>query len=388
MKKRVLFVPSWYPSDDDPISGIFIKEQAAALATKYDVAVLVPGLSSWREVLKPRQPSQSDSASPVPVHRAFARPLIPHGPERIDYHTFERAAHAGFKKLLAEWGKPDVIHAHVVLPGGWSALKLGRRYSIPIVLTEHSGPFSMHLDTEVKRDLVKKTLQGVDQVVTISPALEQQLKGFEPNLDVKIIGELVGTEFFVPATNGNRRQLDSQDPLRFFIVSRLVEDKGIGYLLRAAALLQKSETRPFELIIGGDGPHRAELERMAADLGIAGQCKFLGRLDRSGVKDWMNRSDVFVFPSLSETFGIVVGEAMACGKPVISTRCGGPEFIVTDENGMLVDVASPEGLARAMSEFLNGRVSFDSHDVRRSVVERFGVEAFLRNITAVYESVW
>ena len=390
MRRKILIVPSWYPSDADPISGVFIKEQADALATQYDVAVLIPEMSSWRDSLKPnlKQFSHTNSDSPVPVYRESARPLIPHGPERIDYHTFERAAHAGFKKLQAEFGKPDVIHAHVVLPAGWSALKLGRRYSIPVVLTEHSGPFSMHLGTEVKRDLVRKTLNGVDQVIAISPALEQQLKNFEPNVDVKIIPDLVRTEFFVPATNGDVRKLDPRAPLRFFLVARLVEDKGVGYLLQAAALLRNAETPRFELIIGGDGPHRADLERMAADLGIAANCNFLGRLDRAGVRDWMNRSDVFVLSSLSETFGIVVGEAMACGKPVISTRCGGPESIVTDENGVLVDVANPESLAQAMSDFLNGRVSFDPATVRQSVVERFGVEAFLRNITTVYEAVW
>ena len=390
MRRKILIVPSWYPSDADPISGVFIKEQADALATQYDVAVLIPEMRSWRDSLKPnlKQVSNTNSDSPVPVYRESARPLIPHGPERIDYHTFERAAHAGFKKLLAKFGKPDVIHAHVVLPAGWSALKLGRRYSIPVVLSEHSGPFSMHLGTEVKRDLVRKTLNGVDQVIANSPALEQQLKNFEPNVDVKIIPNLVRTEFFVPAINGDVRKFDPRAPLRFFLVARLVEEKGVNYLLQAAALLRNAETPRFELIIGGDGPHRADLERMAADLGIAANCNFLGRLDRAGVRDWMNRSDVFVLSSLSETFGIVVGEAMACGKPVISTRCGGPESIVTDENGVLVDVANPESLAQAMSDFLNGRVSFDPATIRQSVVERFGVEAFLRNITSVYEAVW
>jgi len=390
MRRKILFIPSWYPSDADPVGGVFIKEQAEALLTRYDVAVLLPQMSSWRDSLKSKvkEVSKVNSDSPVPIYIESARPLIPHGPERIDYHTFERAAHAGFKKLLAEFGKPDVIHAHVVLPAGWSALKLGRRYSIPVVLTEHSGPFSMHLGTQVKRDLVKKTLYGVDQVIAISPALEQQLKNFERNVDVKIIPDLVRTEFFVPATNGDVRKLDTRSPLRFFLVARLVEEKGVAYLLQAAALLRNAETRPFELIIGGDGPHRADLERIAAQLGIAASCNFLGRLDRTGVREWMNRSDVLVLSSLHETFGIVLGEAMACGKPVISTRCGGPEFIVTDENGVLVDVANPESLAQGMSDFLNGRVSFDPATIRRSVVERFGVEAFLRNITSVYEAVW
>ena len=382
-------MPSWYPSEADPVGGVFVKEQADALATQYDVAVLISEMGSWRDSLKPnlKQVSKTNTGSPVPVYRQSARPLIPHGPERIDYHTFERATHAGFKKLLAEFGKPDVIHAHVVLHAGWAALKLGQRYSIPVVLTEHSSPFSMHLDTQVKRDLVHKTLNGVNQVVAVGPGLAQQMKSFHPNLEEKIVGNLISTDFFVPsASNGHKR--DTASPLRFFVAARLAEQKGLSYLLHAVALLNKSEKRPFELMLGGDGPERAQLEQLAADLGIAHLCKFLGGLDRAGVKDWMNRSDVFVLSSLHETFGVVVGEAMACGKPVVSTRCGGPEFIITDESGVLVDAANPESLAGAMSEFLNGRVSFDPSTIRRSVVERFGVEAFLRNITSVYEAVW
>lgn len=79
---------------------------------------------------------------------------------------------------------------------------------------------------------------------------------------------------------------------------------------------------------------------------------------------------------------------MACGKPVISTRCGGPEFFVNEQNGALVDVADPQALAGAMEDFIADRVSFDSETVRASVVNRFSPEAFVRNITAVYERYW
>lgn len=387
MRRKLLFVPAWYPSADDPISGVFIQEQAHALSDHHDVAVLIPGMAAWRDVGKSAAPDRfsKDASRKVSVYREFALPLVPHGPEMIDYQTYARATEKGFKRLRKEFGTPDVIHAHVSLPTGWSALKLGQRYGIPVVLTEHSSPFSMHLDTPLKRQLVKETLNGVSQVVAISPALQAQLLAFEPNLKIKVIGELVSTDFFVPALNGHKK--DRQTPIKFFVVARLAEQKGLTHLIRAVHLLQQRETLPFELSIGGDGPDREELVGLAQELGVAENCKFLGQLDRHQVRDNLQKSDVFVLSSLHETFGVVVGEAMACGKPTIVTRCGGPEFLVTEDTGMLVDVARPESLADAMSKFMRNQVSFDATTIRNSVVDRFGAEAFLRNISAVYDSV-
>ena len=102
----------------------------------------------------------------------------------------------------------------------------------------------------------------------------------------------------------------------------------------------------------------------------------------------MQSCDVFVLPSLHETFGIVLGEAMSCGKPVIATRCGGPEFVVTDDSGCLVDVADPAALAEVMSRFIDGRLTFDSESVRSSVVSRFGVDSFLRQTSDLYQRLW
>ncbi len=119
----------------------------------------------------------------------------------------------------------------------------------------------MHLDTPFKRHRVKETLNGVNQVVAISPALADQLLAFEPNLKIKVIGELVSTDLFVPTLNGHTADLHT--PLKFFVVARLAEQKGLTHLLRAVQLLQQRETRPFELWLGGDGPDRAVLEQLA-----------------------------------------------------------------------------------------------------------------------------
>ena len=98
----------------------------------------------------------------------------------------------------------------------------------------------------------------------------------------------------------------------------------------------------------------------------------------------MRQCDAFVLPSLGETFSLAVGEAMACGKPVIATRCGGPEFVVTTDTGVLVSTARPLELADAMAGFLKGGYRFDAGVIRNSVVARFGVDTFVEKLEAVY----
>ena len=272
-----------------------------------------------------------------------------------------------------------------MLPGGWSALGVGKKHGIPVVLTEHSSPFSMHLGTELSRKLVRETLTGVNQIVAISPSLAKTLLDFDPELSIEVIGESVKTDFFVPGGDIDKANGTGKS---FFVAARLAEQKGLEHLVRAVHVLLDSGMNSFELVIGGDGPDRQKLEQLAQTLNVSRYIRFLGGLNREQVRERMQKCDVFVLSSLHETFGVVVGEAMACGKPVISTRCGGPEFIVNEENGVLVDVADPQALAGAMADFIQDQVSFDPRTVRASVVDRFSPEAFVRNITRVYARFW
>lgn len=388
MKKKVLILPSWYPSEDSLVSGIFIQDQVQEMVKKYDVSVLYPRWVGHREILKekgrigPRSQLEQHGALTIYRERVFV-PVTRRS--RLAYCNYYRAARRGFEKLLKAWGKPDMIHAHVVLPAGLAAVKLGKRFSIPVVLTEHTGPFSIHLRTRYHQNVVRAILSRVSRIIAVSPELVKQMLAFQNGLKIDIVGNLIRTDFFKPLRD------EKEHPpsiTRFLSIALLNPQKGLNYLLEACHLLVKREVSLFELVIGGDGPERSKLERLVESLSLPNRCIFLGLLSRSQVRDWIQRCDVFVLPSLYETFGVVLGEAMACGKPVIATHCGGPEFIVTPETGILVNVADAYDLANAMEKFISRQVKYDPEVIRQSITDRFGGNTFLNNISAIYEQVW
>ena len=377
---------SSYPTKHSMVSGIFVQNQVDVLSRAYDVAVLFPRLPSWRKLIKgkDRPKSQVEHRAGIKIYREEM--LLPPKLFRLRTSFYNRLARRGFEKVLMAWGKPDIIHAHAVLPGGWVAVNLGRKYGIPVVLTEHSGPFSVHLQSKYQQCLVRETLTQVNRIIAVSPALARQIQTFHNPVQIEVVGNVIKTDFFVPLRDAT---IDSPHPrTRFLSVAILKKEKGLRYLVEAIHLLAQQGLTSFELLIGGDGPSRPVLEQMVRKLGLSNWCSFLGLLTQAEVKYWMQQCDVFVLPSLGETFGVVLGEAMACGKPVITTRCGGSEFVMTKETGMLVDVENPVALANAMDEFISRRVTFNPNVIRQSVSERFGEEIFLRNISSIYEQIW
>src|SRR5262249_37925675 len=109
----------------------------------------------------------------------------------------------------------------------------------------------------------------------------------------------------------------------------------------------------LKLLLVGDGPLRGELERLALSLGITDRIRFLGLRGRDQVARLIHGCEVFVLPSRSEPFGIVLIEALGCKKPVIATTVGGiPEIIENGKSGILVEPDNPEALAAALTSVL------------------------------------
>lgn len=382
MRRRILILVNWYPNATAPVSGAFIRDQAHLLAERFEVTVLAVQSIGLRAALCNRPSNSIERDGSLTVSRVYAPtpPYIPH----LHFLSSALFAWRALQRHVRLHDCPDLIHAHVVLPCGWVAARASQVWGIPAVLTEHSSPFTVHLYTSSQRWLVCETMRSIP-VLAVSPALRQRILEFAPVADVRTLGNVIRTHFFAPEGLTPDR---SQTKKRFLTIALLSDQKGIHYLLQAAALVRARVDCPFELVIGGDGPERQRLEQLARQLGLMDICRFVGLLDRTQVRDWMRWCDVFVLPSIHETFGVVLGEAMACGKPVIATRCGGPEYVVEEGCGLLVPIADAQALADAMEQFLLDQVQYDPAFIRESVCRRFGEEAFLRNIETVYNEIW
>lgn len=390
--KKVLVVSSAYPSRESPVDNIFVQDQVRVLSTRYDVSVIVPSQINVRELVPGR--SQRRHAVPVqeilegvPVYRYRGFTALGRF-EVLAHRGYVRGAQESFEQLRRTWGNPDIVHAHTIFPGGWAAMNLSRSDAVPFVLTEHSAPFSVHINSWARGQKVKQVLEAASHVLAVGPRLADTIKDFCPGTSISVLPNVIDTNFFVPA-DSLREQ--SQGNGTVFLTVALLDDvdrKGITHLLRAVEILVRRGMTAFRVLIGGDGQARHSLEEFADSLGISSHVEFLGMLDRYQVRAFMQRCDVFVLPSLHETFGLVVAEAMACGKPVIATRSGGPEYVVNPGAGQLIPVADSTRLADAMRALASDHTTYDSKMIRRSIVTRFGPDTFLSNISEVYESVW
>jgi glycosyltransferase involved in cell wall biosynthesis len=139
----------------------------------------------------------------------------------------------------------------------------------------------------------------------------------------------------------------------FLFVGQLIERKGPRYLLEAARLLVRRGLSHFSLVLVGDGVQAKELRSLASDLGLNGIVNFVGPMCYQKLGAYFSACDVFVFPTLEDTWGVVVLEAMAFAKPIICSKyAGASELVKPDENGFLVDPHNPDELARSMERFL------------------------------------
>lgn len=365
-----------------PVSGIFIEDQAQTLAEQFEVTVLAVIPIGLRSLSRLHHRVCIERHKNLTVFRVYVPTVM--RVARLRFLSSVYVAWLWLRQCLRDYGRPDIIHAHVVLPCGWIAAQASRKWDIPAILTEHTGPFTVHLYSSFHRKLVREAL-GKLSVLAVSPALQQRIYEFIPSVNVKVLGNVIKTRFFTPGETTFGRTLSKK---RFLTISLLGYSKGVEYLLYATSLLRQRSNQPFELVIGGDGEDRRRLEQLARQLQLTDICRFTGLLDRQQVRDWMRWCDVFVLPSLHETFGVVLGEAMACGKPVIATRCGGPEFVVENGCGLLVPIADSQALADAMERFLSNQERYDPVFIRESVCRRFGEEVFLQNIERIYNTVW
>lgn len=361
---RILLLPSWYPTPGDPVSGVFVRDQVEVLSTIHEVSVLRPL-------------ARGDSAPQFPeVTVERIRTAVPGVASAL--RAYRVATLRGIRRIARSVGAPALIHAHVSLPAGWAAVEAGRELGIPVVLTEHLSPFDPARTAPRHQAKIRSTLVDCAAVIAVSPHLSHEVARFTPQVDVDVLGDVVRDDLFTPGPDDG----PPGSPARLFAAGGLTPQKGFDVLLAAARLLVDRGSA-FELAIAGEGPERARLEGLAEGLPV----ELLGTISRAEMRDRMREARAVVSSSLHESFGLVLVEAMACGKRVIATRCGGPEFTVPTEAGILVDPGSAEALADAMEAVIKEGTARDGPGIRDDVTARFGRSAFLEGLGRIYDRV-
>ncbi|MFC2564583.1 MAG: glycosyltransferase [Neisseria sp.] len=384
---HVLIIPSWYPETPEDVDGIFFRLQAQALQRSgLKIGVTAPVFRSMRgkpaSVVNGGYGIRSYTEENIPTYVYKSMYFFPRLPY-LDRYRWVRAGWKLFEHYVRDHGTPDIIHAHSMNHAGILAQQIHEKTGIPFVLTEHSSTYARKLIRNWQRPAMLQSAQQCSARIAVSKDFCRLLETEYGGLDWQYIPNSLSPAFIRPVDLANKPK---NADFTFCSVAHLNYNKGFDILLPAFAEALKTHPN-LKLKIGGTGLIASQLHNLAAELGLENSVEFLGGLQNDQVLDLMFRSDAFVLASRNETFGVVFIEALSQGLPVAATRCGGPQTIINENNGILVPVGDVQALAGALVSLYENRGRYDAQTLRADCLNEFGEEAVVRQITAVYKTI-
>ncbi len=375
---HILILPSWYVNTANSLSGIFFKEQAEALAESgHTVGVINVSSISVSEVAKQKKLffHSVDFIENNVQTLQVEYPSIPKARQlnRLIQFTIGKVL---VKKYIKTYGYPDIIHLHSFLVGDL-ALWMKKKYKIPYVITEHSTGFAKNYFTNNELNLAKLVYKNADYKIAVSNQFALLLKEKTGYL-FNYLPNIVNTDFFIPAKEPNSQGFT------FLNVALLQKKKNQLMLIKAFTKSFKSSSNTF-LIIAGGGSEFHILEKEINNLGMQKQIRLFGKASRLEVRQLMQESNCFILPSIYETFGVVLIEAMSTGIPVISTRSGGPDSIITNSSLGRLCNTNIKSLSSSMESVRNKH--HDSSLIREYALEHFSQKSIAKKLLKIYSDI-
>ena len=378
---HILIIPSWYPLFKGDISGSFFREQAIALKNnEYTVGVIYPqisGLKNLKRIIKKPYGITIENDEGVKILRGHSINFLPKFKNYNKNHWIKIALKL-FEIYIEKYGKPDIIHVHSMLYGGFVALEIQKKYGISYIITEHSTAYARKLVSKSVIEALKPVVKEAKECIAVSLEFTQLLNQLIEEKKWLYVPNIVNNSFFE-----NDLVISKCNPFTFINICFLDAKKRVDILIIAFTEAFKNN-KEIKLKIGGDGPELENLKLLCSELQMDSQISFLGRLSRENVRKEIEDSNAFVLSSEYETFGVVLIEALALGKPVIATKCGGPESIVNKEVGYLIDKNSINEMKLALLQLYNSQNHFISSSIRKYCYENFSEEAVITRLSKIY----
>jgi teichuronic acid biosynthesis glycosyltransferase TuaC len=345
----VTWLTPWYPWDGDPMSGVFHRTQAQAVARHgVDVSVVAP-----RPAAPPPLPwlserwakyaaiPRAESDGPVQV----ARPPYLAVPGEPAWARPSWAVARAARGVISATAVPDLLHGHFVVPTGMATRRVAEDLHLPYVLTVHgydatSWP-AAHAD---HLDEYRATLRGAAAVISVSGAIGRrlhELSGVEAVTLPLGVDHVALRSLALPREEARAALGLPQDRFVVLFAARTTAHKGLAEFVEASLGLGDG----YLAVVAGGGPmlnHRADEGRQGDRL------RYVGPQDRAGVARHMCAADVLVLPSYQEGLPTVLVEAGSVGLPVIATAVDGTPELLADDAGLLIAPREPGAIVAAV----------------------------------------
>lgn len=298
-----------------------------------------------------------------------------------------------FLKALKYTKRSDVIHTHFS-PAGLTGVLLKKVCKKPLIFSSYRLVGSNRIMKRINRYI----FENADYVTFISTYLRDKAKKIARLKSYSIIPLGVDHKLFNPGVkkfdfhkNFNIRK----NHKIIFYAGRLVEKKGINYLLGAMPTVLKKQ-KNCTLIIGGEGAEEKNLKNLAENLKVRDNVRFIGKISHHKLPSYFKGADIFVLPSIvdskgeTETLGVVLIEAMACGTPVIGSRVGGIIDVIDNGiNGFLVKQKSSKQLAEKIIKLLSNTALRErmGKQGRKKVEQKFSWDKIALEVNGIYANL-
>lgn len=378
---HILVISSGYPNDYEPLDGIFYRDQAEALKLAgHQVGVIsaIPvSIFSFVKSRKWRFGKKEFIQNGVPTFTwtYLNRPKSP-------YYLVKKARKFGMillEEYIQEFGKPDIVHLHCY-EGGEFAKAIKEKYGIPYAVTEHSSRFLLGTIPSSLEAVAKSVFANATIRIAVSRFLKETLEQ-KYQLDFQYVPNIVDVSAFTINSS-----VQKKESFTFVHVAGLNPNKNQTMLIQAFQAFS-NKFPECHLKIVGDGPLRGELEKLVEQLNLTQQVHFAGHQSRDRLLAIYNESHAFILTSFKETFGVVLIEAMSCGLPIIATKCGGPESIISESYLGELSEIDVESISLAMEKVYLNKALYNANEIRSYIVNHFSGEHVAKQLIDIYQQV-
>ena len=284
--------------------------------------------------------------------------------------------------------KLDVLHVHYAIPHASAAFMAkqilrARGIQIPVVTTLHGTDITLVGKDASFEPVVTFSINQSDGVTSVSADLRRETyEYFAVEKDITVIPNFIDLHRFKKQDKSHFRAAIAPEGEKLLVhTSNFRTVKRVEVVLKIFVGVR--ERIPAKLLLVGDGPDRNRMEKMARDLDVHRDLRFLGKLE--AVEEVLSVGDLFLMPSENESFGLAALEAMACEVPVVSTNAGGiPELNVHGVTGMLSEIGDVEDMVKNALYVLDDENLPRFKAAARARAEEFAVE----KIVPLYEECY